>query len=50
MNNFKFFRQKSFEKLEKFEKRLQEAIGQGWKVNSFTSDNGIITVLLERDR
>ena len=46
----KFFKQKSFEKLEKFEGRLQEMITQGWNVHSFTSDHGAITVLLERDR
>ena len=50
MNNYKFIRQKAFEKIDKFEKRLNESISQGWKVNSFASDNGTITVLLERDR
>ena len=50
MNNYKFLKQKSFEKMESFEKRLQETMGQGWKVNSFTSDHGSIIVLLERER
>lgn len=49
-NRHKFFRQKSFEKVEKFEARLQEIVSQGWNVHSFTSDHGAITVLLERER
>ena len=50
MNNFKFLRQKTFEKHVNYEKRLSEAVNQGWKINSFTSDHGRITVLLERER
>lgn len=50
MNNYKFIRQKAFEKIDKFEKRLNDNITQGWKVNSFASDHGSITVLLERER
>lgn len=50
MNNYKFLKQKAFEKIERFEKRLQETVNQGWKVNSFTSDHGSITVMLERER
>lgn len=50
MNKYKFIKQKAFEKLESFEKRLQETIGQGWKVINFTSDHGSITVMLERER
>ncbi len=50
MGNYKFLKQKSFEKLEKFEKRLNDATSQGWKLNSFSSDHGSITALLERER
>ena len=50
MNNYKFVKQKTFEKLDKFEKRVNDTINQGWKVNSFASDHGVITVLLERER
>lgn len=48
MNNYKFLIQKTFEKVESFEKRLQEITNQGWKVVSFASDNGTLSVLLER--
>lgn len=48
MNNHKFLKQKAFEKVERFEKRLQETVSQGWRVNSFTSDHGSIIVMLER--
>ena len=50
MNNYKFLKQKAFEKVERFEKRLQETVSQGWKVNSFASDHGSLVVMLERDR
>ncbi|WP_425392634.1 hypothetical protein [Ekhidna sp.] len=50
MNNYKFLKQKAFEKVERFEKRMQESMSQGWKVNSFTSDHGSLVVLLERER
>lgn len=50
MSNYKFVRQKGLEKLEKFERRLGEVINQGWKVHSFSSDHGAITVMLERER
>ncbi len=50
MNNYKFIRQKAFEKMDKFEKRVNDATMQGWKVNSIASDNGTVTVLLERER
>ncbi|WP_370089868.1 hypothetical protein [Ekhidna sp.] len=50
MNSYKFIKQKTFEKLESFEKRMQEYIGQGWKVHSFTSDHRTIIVMLERER
>lgn len=50
MNNYKFIKQKAFEKMDKFEKRVNDATMQGWKVNSFTSDHGSLTVLLERER
>lgn len=50
MNNHKFLKQKTFESLEKFEKRLQETISQGWRVHGFTSDHRTIIVMLDRDR
>lgn len=50
MNNYKFIKQKAFEKIDKFEKRVNETTSQGWKVNNFSSDHGSITVLLERER
>lgn len=50
MSNIKFIRQKAFEKVDKFEKRVNETIGHGWRVNSFASDNGTIVVLLEKER
>ncbi|WP_462247941.1 hypothetical protein [Ekhidna sp.] len=50
MNNYRFLKQKAFEKIDKFEKRVNEATGQGWKIHGFTSDHGSITVLLERER
>ncbi|NQZ75731.1 MAG: hypothetical protein HRT61_06405 [Ekhidna sp.] len=50
MNNYKFFRQKAFEKVESFEKRLHETTNQGWRVINFTSDNGTLVVMLERDK
>ncbi|WP_420317978.1 hypothetical protein [Ekhidna sp.] len=50
MNSHKFLKQKAFEKVERFEKRLQESISQGWKVNSFASDQGSLIVLLDRER
>ncbi|MEO9869379.1 hypothetical protein [Ekhidna sp.] len=50
MNNYKFLKQKSFEKREGFEKRLHDISGQGWKVHSFSVDHGAITVMLERER
>ena len=50
MNNHKFLKQKAFEKLDSFEKRLQEISNQGWKVVNFTSDHGSIIVMLERER
>jgi len=48
MQKYKFLTQKSFEKLEKFEKRLHDSIVQGWSVHSFSSDSGAITVLLQK--
>ncbi|SNT15392.1 hypothetical protein SAMN05421640_2545 [Ekhidna lutea] len=50
MINYKFLKQKAFEKLERFEKRLHETANQGWKIKSFTSDHGSIIVMLERER
>ncbi|MEQ6166824.1 MULTISPECIES: hypothetical protein [unclassified Ekhidna] len=50
MNNYKFLKQKAFEKVERFERRLQETVSHGWKINSFTSDHGSLIVMLERDK
>ncbi len=50
MSNIKFIRQKAFEKIEAFEKRVNDTTGQGWKVKSFASDHGAIIVLLEKER
>ena len=50
MGNYKFLSSKTFEKLEKFEKRVNEMSAQGWRVVNFASDNGIMTVLFERVR
>ncbi|MEO9482160.1 MAG: hypothetical protein ABJG47_01885 [Ekhidna sp.] len=50
MNNYKFIKQKAFEKMDKFEKRVNESTTQGWRINGFSSDHGSITVLLERER
>lgn len=50
MATYKFLSSKTFEKLTKFEKRVNEMSAQGWKAVNFTSDNGIMTVLFERIR
>ncbi|MEM6362110.1 MAG: hypothetical protein AAF149_05155 [Bacteroidota bacterium] len=50
MAPYKFLSSKTFEKLEKFEKRVNEMSSQGWKVVNFTSDNGTMVVLFERIR
>lgn len=50
MGTIKFIKQKTFEKLASFEKRLQDEVSTGWKVHSFTSDHGSLTVMLLRER
>ena len=50
MDKYKILKQKNFENMEKFEKRMNEHASQGWKVGGFTRDHGSFAVLLERDR
>ena len=50
MPNYKFLKKKAFEKIEKFEKRVNDMAMQGWKVINFTREHGEIVVLFERDR
>jgi len=50
MQRYMFLKKGPFTNLTKFEKKLTETVGSGWKVNNFTSDNGEIIVLLERER
>lgn len=45
-----FLKKGAFESLNKFEKKLNETVGSGWRVVNFTNDHGGIVVLLERNR
>lgn len=48
MQNYQFLKKGTFETVAKFEKRLNEVAGSGWKAIGMTSDHGTITVLLEK--
>lgn len=51
MDEYKLFKQKVFESLEKFEKRLNEKCQQGWKPLSIsTVDDGNIILLQKIDK
>lgn len=48
MDEYKLFKQKTFESLEKFEKRLNEKCQQGWKPLSISTDDGGNIILLQK--
>ena len=48
MEQYKFLKKKNLEKLESFEKRVNEVAMSGWKVVNFTQDHGGILVLFEK--
>lgn len=48
MQKYHFFKRKSFEGLDKYEKRLNDFVEAGWKVISMASDSGEMIILLER--
>ncbi len=50
MNKYKFLKKGVFESLDKFEKKLNEKVTEGWRVVNFTNDHDGIVVLLERIR
>ncbi len=50
MPAYKFLKKGSFEKIDKFEKRVNDMAAQGWKVKSFTNYGADLIILFERDR
>ncbi len=48
MDEYKLFKQKAFESIAKFEKRLNETCQLGWKPLSISSDHGVSIVLLQK--
>jgi len=48
MGKYRFLKSKPFESIEKFEKRLNEDCGNGWRVISLVPHSGILLALLEK--
>jgi hypothetical protein len=46
---YRLVRKKAFESLEKFEKRLNEEVGNTWRVVNIATDSGGLIALLERE-
>ena len=50
MEKYKFIKRKGFEKMEKFEARINEMATNGWRVVNFTQDHGGLVALMEKIR
>lgn len=49
IQRYRFFRQKAFESVDKFEIRLNDECRKGWRVVSITGNNAGLVVMLERE-
>lgn len=51
MVTYKFLKKKTFEKIDRFESRINEEASKGWVVVNFTGDGQhSVAVLLKRER
>ena len=50
MANYKFLKRKNFEKIERFESRINEEAARGWRVVNFVQHGAGQLVLLEKER
>jgi hypothetical protein len=50
MDTYKIIRKGVFESKSKFEERLNALVLEGWKAISIASDQGTLSVLLEKNR
>ncbi len=50
MGRYMFLEKKTLEKMDTFEKRVNETASAGWRIVNFTETHRGITVLFERER